>query len=610
MCGINLIIDKSKSLRPDVIRSMTDLTKHRGPDENETIIIQNPIAHYHLGANRLKITDHSSAASQPFFSEDQKYALLFNGEIFNHAHLKNQLLNRGIQFKSHSDTEVLFHWLMAFGLDGIFDLYGMFSFAFIDFANDEVMVARDRFGIKPAYYFKGDPYFILSSEIQAIIQTGLVAKKLNKHLIPHYLQYKYVKPPETFYLEIYELTPGHVLKMKEDQFETISFIKDPQLHESEPIEISTVEELIKDSLLQQITAPVPTGLLLSGGVDSTLLLALAKEEGFSIPSFSIVNTPKESHFGTNDFQYAKKAAQLYGSEHHEIKLDISILEQFDAFITKMDQPLGDSSFLMTSEICRYASSSMKVLLSGAGADELFAGYNRHWAFYQYLRYKDLLNKIIPLLKFLSQFIPKTLPGSLGKQMRMIKKASIDFDNNPGITFNNFLSFHQMKGREFDHVESISNEQWLSWALEHDLNNYLVSDVLALSDKASMQHGVELRVPYLSEELVNYLKKGQAEYLLKNGRKWLLKELLIKYGGKEFAARPKEGFGLPLSHWLMDKRINHLWEFKDNSNHLIFEFLNKDLLNALLLQQRQKQADHGPLLWSILVLAHWLNHHFE
>jgi asparagine synthase (glutamine-hydrolysing) len=168
----------------------------------------------------------------------------------------------------------------------------------------------------------------------------------------------------------------------------------------------------------------------------------------------------------------------------------------------------------------------------------------------------------------------------------------------------------MKNGEFDLAKSMSNEEWINWALEHDLNNYLVSDVLALSDKASMQHGVELRVPYLSEELVNYLKNGQAEYLLKNGRKSLLKELLIKYGGKEFAARPKEGFGLPLSHWLMDKRINHLWEFKDNSNHLIFEFLNKDLLNALLLQQRQKKADHGPLLWSILVLAHWLNHHFE
>ncbi len=610
MCGINLIIDKSKSLRPDVILSMADRTKHRGPDEHKTKIIENPLAHYHLGANRLKITDHSSTASQPFFSEDQRYALLFNGEIYNSSHLKNQLLNHGIQFVSHSDTEVLFHWLKTFGSDRTCDLQGMFAFVFIDFAIDEVLVARDRFGIKPAYYSRRQPFFIFSSEIQPIVQTGLIPKELNKRQIPHYLQYKYVKLPETLYRDVYELVPGHVLKIHGDQFETISFIEGPDHHETEPIEISKVEELIKDSLLQQITAPVPIGLLLSGGVDSTLLLALAKEEGFSIPSFSIVNTREESSSGTNDFHYAKKAAQLYGSEHYEIKMDISILEQFETFITKMDHPIGDSSFLMTSEICRYASDSMKVLLSGAGADELFAGYNRHWAFHQYLKYKHSLNKIIPMLKFLSQFSTMPMPVSLKKQMRMFKKASYDFAENPGTTFNNFLSFHQMKDGKFNPPENLSNEQWLSWALEHDLTNYLMSDVLALSDKASMQHGVELRVPYLSEELVNYLKKGQAEYLLKNGRKWLLKELLIKKGGKEFATRPKEGFGLPLSHWLMNKRINHLWEFKDNSNHLIFEFLNKDLLETLLLQQRHKKADHGPLLWSILVLAHWLSHHFE
>ena len=202
-----------------------------------------------------------------------------------------------------------------------------------------------------------------------------------------------------------------------------------------------------------------------------------------------------------------------------------------------------------------------------------------------------------------------MPLPLRKQLRMIKKVARDFDNSPAITFKNFLSFNEMKAAHDESPTFTSKDRWLKWALNHDLSNYLVSDVLALSDKASMQHGLELRVPYLSEELVNYLQNGRSEYLLKNGRKWILKDLLTKYGGKEFAARTKEGFGLPLSHWLMDKQVKHLWEFTAYNDDPVFKFLDKDLLDSLILQQKQQKADHGPLLWSVLVMAHWLNHHF-
>ena len=283
MCGINLIIDKTKSLSSDIIRSMTGLTKHRGPDEVGIKIKEHQAAIYHLGVNRLKITDQSSAASQPFISKDQRFALLFNGEIYNYFNLKNKLLNRGIQFYSHSDTEVLFHWLKIFGKNGIYELNGMFAFIFIDFETGKVMVARDRFGIKPVYYFHDDRYVIVSSEIQPIVQAGLVEKKLNESQVHHYFQYKYVSPPETLYKEVFEVLPGNILTFSEHRFELENFPRNSGSFEPVNLDINNIEDLLKDSLLQQLTASVPLGILLSGGTDSTLLLALAKHEGFFTP---------------------------------------------------------------------------------------------------------------------------------------------------------------------------------------------------------------------------------------------------------------------------------------------------------------------------------------
>ena len=195
MCGINLIIDKNRNLNPDLINKMSALTRHRGPDETKSCRIDSTTKNYFLAVNRLKITDQSDGASQPFISNDSKYALLFNGEIYNFHSLKNDLLNKNITFVSHSDTEVLFHWLILNGKNGIEKLEGMFAFIFIDVENDEILIARDRFGIKPIYYYEDENCFIASSEIKPIIETGLMKKEINTSQIHHYLAYKYAKQP-------------------------------------------------------------------------------------------------------------------------------------------------------------------------------------------------------------------------------------------------------------------------------------------------------------------------------------------------------------------------------------------------------------------------------
>lgn len=605
MCGINLIIDKKKTLTPDTISIMSATTHHRGPDETKHQVLHFNSKICYLGANRLKITDHTDAASQPFISENLKHSLLFNGEIYNYCNLKNDLIQHGVSFTTHSDTEVLFHWLKHYGKEGIKKLEGMFAFIFIDLERQEILLARDRFGIKPIYYFEDNNFFIASSEIKAIFSTGLVKKTVRPNQIDHYLSYKYANPPETFFKNIFELTPGSIMHNKSNTWEIVPFLNDhPSKVDSTP-DIEKIESLITNSLLQQLDAKVPLGLLLSGGIDSTLLLALATKEGFQLPTYSIVNRDKDRSFGTQDYTYSRLAASTYGSIHHEIEINSSILDQFESFIDELDQPIGDSAYFLTSEVCKNASKSMKILLSGAGADEFFAGYNRHKAFYTYLNHKKLFDISIPFAKPLINSLPSGIPFPYRKKIQLLKKLINSHDRSPEKIYNNYITFEQFRidQRAFDQTSSVSN--WFEWALKHDQQNYLVSDVLALSDKAAMLHGIELRVPFLEENLAHYLSGLPSEALITKGQKWILKNILSKNGGGKFINRPKEGFGLPLSHWLFNKKVARLWELFELNESLIYTYIDKTIVDHLIDQQKRKVEDHGPLLWSLLVLGHWL-----
>ena len=613
MCGINLILDKHKNLDFTSIEKMSAITRHRGPDETKSQRLVTNEKSYFVASNRLKISDPSDAASQPFISSDSKFVLLFNGEIYNFQTLKNELINKSFNFFSNSDTEVLFQWLRLHGKSGIEKLEGMFAFVFIDIDNNEILIARDRFGIKPMYYYEDKNYFIASSEIKSIIGTGLMKKIINSNQIQHYLSYKYAKQPETLFQNIYELSQGSVLHYQKDNWQIEKFSQNRKGSKNTVPDLALIEEMITDSLMQQLSAKVPLGLLLSGGVDSTLLLALARKEGFTLPTYSIVNSKADASFGTKDYHFSRLAAAKYASDHHEIEVNISVLDQFEDLIERIDQPIGDSSYLMTSEICKNASKSMKILLSGAGADEHFAGYNRHFAFYTYLKNKRLLDSIFPLLKPALNSLPCGFPHPLRKQFRLLKKWSNSYDKSPSKTFYNYLKFSDLSAdgniRECRDLPA-DDEHLFGWALSHDQNNYLISDVLALSDKASMQRGLELRVPYLDEKLANYLSGLPQTSLLKNGQKWVLKELLKKHGGRRFVNRPKEGFGLPLSNWLFDTRMAHLWELFESKESIIFNYLEKNKFANLVKQQKNKSDDHGPLLWSILVLGHWLERNFS
>ncbi len=375
-----------------------------------------------------------------------------------------------------------------------------------------------------------------------------------------------------------------------------------------------VEDLLKDSVLRHLTADVFSGLFLSGGVDSTLLLALMKEVGVPpVPTFSIVNDAQEKHFGTEDYRYAQQAAQQFGSYHREVSLTLSLFEEhFEKFVQQLDQPIGDSGAMMTYLLSQEAQQYVKVVLSGAGADELFGGYNRHQAYYQYLKHYSLFKWLAKPSKTLSSVLPTGYSQPLRKPFRLFKKFAQSLSDDPPTTFLQFVTLSGLK----DCPSSISEyhfrpekdfiEEHLSFALQHDQQHYLIEDVLQMSDTSSMAHSLELRVPYLDAPLAHYVQSLPAVFRLKHGRKWILRNLLDQYGGKPFTRRAKEGFGLPFGHWLKEKRSTIIRQHLEDHQLPIYEFISFNKVDRLLTAHRRGYQDHSAELWSVMLLSAWLS----
>lgn len=600
MCGINLYVNKCSGPAEIILNNMMLATLHRGPDARGETWIEMDGYIAGFGANRLKISDPSDAANQPFHDDSHRYMLIFNGEIFNSESLRSVLEAEGQLFRTRSDTEVLLKWLIARGAQGISSLQGMFALIFADTAERKIFLARDPSGIKPLYYHVDGALLMASSDLRALLAGG-VKTEIQTHQVDYYFNYRAVHYPDTMIRGIDQVIPGETLIWHRGEVSrSAAPRKATETGSTDPEKLAgQMEELLKAALIRHVAGDVPSGLLLSGGVDSTLLLALASANGLKLPTFSLV-------FGRD--ASANRAASRYGSEHRSLFFNQHSLDDFGEFIAGLDHPVADSGAYATWLICREASKEVKVVLSGAGADELFGGYNRHWAYHQYLHYRNNLRPLFPLARITRKLHITGFTDST----RLFMKGLSSLDTDPSRCFHNMVSLQAIPRAGGVPVYPAVNESpvnSLDSALEHDRLHYLIDDVLALSDGASMASSIELRVPYLDSPIVDFATGLPAGLRLKYGRKWILKEILNRHDGAEFTAMPKTGFGLPLSRLIFEPHNRHLWSLFENKNHPIFEAAGPDRVDYLLKRFHNRSVRYSQELWALLVLGHWLDQRF-
>ncbi|MDJ1470575.1 asparagine synthase (glutamine-hydrolyzing) [Xanthocytophaga flava] len=621
MCGIHIIIDKQNQLNEKPIQQMLSATYYRGPDAQVWTQIISSRQTVWMANNRLKISDLRDIANQPMSTADGQFTLVFNGAIYNHVPLRQTKLS-DTEFATLSDTETLLQLLVRYGHSIFSELNGMFAVALYDKFTETLIIARDRWGIKPLYWFENDAFLIISSEIKGILATGLVPKNPNLNQIQHYLSFKFPCRPQTFYKNIFEVEPGRICQTSySSELHTISHLSIPQrstskiLHKEEAR--NNIAQALEETIYQYSTADVPAGLFLSGGVDSTLLLASLYAKGIkNFPVFTIGYTDSDKPYATQDQYFAQQAARQYKADMHEVVVDSQLLDQFSEWVRTIDQPVADGAawltYLLSQEACKY----VKIILSGAGADELFAGYNRHWAYYQYLRTPSFIRKGIPLLNHIPHHkFSKTHYG------RLWEKALQQLHPSPEQTYIRFtsgatsFSWHkELSSRIQEELFTTTSQQQslensLATALHFDQSHYLISDVLTITDRMTMQHGIEARVPYLDNTVVEQAQNISATDLLKYGKKWLLKDILSRKQGTAYNKRRKEGFGMPLGHWLRKPVSDNIFRSLQNSDSLIYEIVDYAWVQQLKKNHITGSADYTSELWGLSLLATWLELNF-
>jgi asparagine synthase (glutamine-hydrolysing) len=590
MCGLHCIVDFTCQVSAESIQKMLQSTTHRGKDNTQYQTLQENKFQIFLGHNLLQINTNSPLAFQPFSDEKQSCWLIFNGEIYNFREIDKKFC---FENKSKSDTETLWHYLQKVSENPSLwgELEGIFAFIFYDSQREILLTARDEWGVKPLYMYQDSQKWLFASEVQSFWASGLLTAQIRQEAITEYLLYKFALPPHTFFKQIHaHPTALCIHSLQSNQKTEIAYLLKKegfQTNWNKNFILKRSEELLEQAIHNQVQGTYPPALLLSGGADSTLLLALAQKLGYQLPAFSFCTNEKNF---TQDAFYIQKAQEIYEVKTEKICISDKDAELLSELVCQMDYPVADSAFLATFLLSRKAhEQGFRVLWSGAGADELFVGYHRHWAFYWYLMMpKKWLNA-----QKIFDFLPKN---------RLQRKFFQNLDISTTQTFLNFASLDIFQPKKHHYFTEITN---LQEALDWEMKYYLPADLLKINDFWGMRNTLEIRVPYLDKNLSDFARQIPAEIRLKYGKKWILKEILRKNKGKIFTTRSKEGLGIPFGNWLRKNEKKFLWAFAEQSPNPLFEFVSQERVKFLLYNHQNGKADYTSELFALYVLAEWL-----
>ena len=594
MCGIAGIVKRNVIRDKNIINSMVESIKHRGPDGKGVYFFDNCV----LGHTRLTIIDLING-DQPMLSVDGNVGLTFNGEIYGYQAIKSQIY---YPFNTTSDTEVLLALYQEYGTKILEKLPGMFSFGLWDVKKHMLFCARDRFGEKPLYYAFGKTgEFIFASEIKAIIASGLIDPQIDQVSLQYYLKRLYVHPSKTIYSNIFSLPPAHYLTFQNNKCNINSYWELPEKDETIGLgsAVENFKFLFEQAVKKQLVADVPVGAFLSGGLDSSTVVAVASNYDSSLRTFS---------FGFNDKQkdelpYARSVANKYRTDHNELIEDLNDLGDIIIQMqTVYDEPFADSSNVPTYILSKLASKYIKVVLSGDGGDELLAGYS-YWyndidILQEYLNNSNnylykLFKKISPFNNFNNTSKAKKLYNHYGSLDNLYFSQRECFNSN---------DLQQFGFKSTDEFVTEEMPRSLDEVLRLDIKNYLPGDILVKTDRASMANGLEIRSPFLDIDLASFCISLPQTLKINNGHdKVLLRRAYEKDWPKSIQTRKKMGFGAPVQEWLKRKDLISLKnEYLLNKNKKIHSYLDYNKTSQYFQKSNYQE-------WTLLIFSLWLEH---
>ncbi len=608
ICGIYLFSDYNIDV--NILKNMASKISHRGPDEEGYLLDKN----FGFAIKRLSIIDLKKG-KQPIYNEDKSLAIVFNGEIYNFLELRNYLSQKGHIFITDSDTEVLLHLYEDKGTKMFEYCEGMFAFALWDKNNRTLLLARDKLGIKPLYFYFVNEFLLFSSEIKSLLTFPNLETGINFSSLLQFLRFQYIPSPETIFKNIYSILPGHfkiisINKNEDVQYWELPYIENNQFDEENENKLQEeILDLLKSSVKKMLRSDVPIGALLSGGIDSSILVYLMTYlSEKKVKTFSL-GFKKED---LNELPFARLIANKFNTEHFEICSSNPSPETLTKVIYLLDQPLSDPAAIPTYEICKLASQKVKVVLSGEGGDEIFLGYNKYKICYLSQKHHNLYK----ILKFMGadKIIPLFIKGVRGKKLiNVLESPTLEVllhwtdifreDEKIKVINEKYKSYEKLFPRKefYPHSENdvIAN------LVYYDIKSWLVDDILMKIDRMSMANSIEARVPFLDDKLIDKVLRLPLKIRFKNGKqKYLLKYIFKDVIPKSILIRKKHGFDVPLKEWLFNELRELVFDYLSPEKILRENLFNYDFIKHMLNCFYSNKYDYSKQIWSLLNFEIW------
>lgn len=632
MCGIFGIVS-TNSVRNFPLQQATDTLRHRGPDSSG--VYQDE--HAGLGHRRLSIIDLSTG-DQPMFNEDRSLCIVFNGEIYNFHELRNELLAKGHRFATKSDTETILHAYEEWGEQSVERLRGMFAYAIWDIRTKKLFLARDRFGIKPLFYAQQGNRLLFGSEMKAILMDRDISRSMDDTALACYFTLSYIPAPFTIYQGIRKLLPGHTLTWQEGSSRIRKYwdlIIAPDRGRSEKYFIDGFMDRFAESVGAHMISDVPLGAFLSGGVDSSAVVAMMsrRDSGAgSVNTFSIGFGGDTGGY-LDERGYARMVADQYATAHNEYEVIPNPEGIVEKIVASFDEPFADDSAIPSYYVCEMARKNVTVALSGLGGDEIFAGYERYLGF----RLRSIYNRVPSLIRHnfihrMVESLPERADGhyTINHMKRFVRSSQGSADNayfgyisrlTPAVAETLFVDkarFKEPFGACKELVLSYFNSpnvhdgrDSLNRALYCDMKLYLPDDILTVTDRMSMYHSLEVRVPFVDHTLIEFCASIPPEMKMKwMKKKYLLKKAVAPLLPKEVIEHRKQGFVGPMTRWLQKDLKQYVQNTLDEKQLNKSGLFNPETIKRVLSEHFSRTEIHDTLIWSSVLYQKWHERYCE